>query len=92
VEVTDPVTGVQQPLPRVSDFDAWASSTGVPQLSGRVKRVLTLASGGSRTVRVDLHDTTDAAHHGTVTLNLPQGFTADAASSRTPWRPGRPAR
>ena len=79
VEVTDPVTGVQQPLPRVSDFDAWASSTGVPQLSGRVKRVLTLASGGSRTVRVDLHDTTDAAHHGTVTLHLPAGFSADAA-------------
>ena len=80
VEVTDPVTGVQQPLPRVADFDAWASSTGVPQLSGRVKRVLTLASGGSRTVRVDLADTTDKAHQGDITLNLPQGFTADAAS------------
>ncbi|MDN3351674.1 sugar-binding protein [Actinomadura sp. DC4] len=80
VEVTDPVTGVQQPLPRVADFDAWAKSTGVPQLSGRVKRVLTLASGGSRTVRVDLADTTDEAREGTVTLNLPPGFTADAAS------------
>jgi LmbE family N-acetylglucosaminyl deacetylase len=80
VEVTDPVTGVQQPLPRVSDFDAWASSTGVPQLSGRVKRVLTLASGGSRSVRVDVRDTTDAAHHGTVTLELPPGLSADEAS------------
>jgi LmbE family N-acetylglucosaminyl deacetylase len=80
VEVTDAVTGVQQPLPRVSDFDTWASSSGVPQLSGRVKRVLTLASGGSRTMRVDLADTTDKAHEGTVTLNLPQGFAADDAS------------
>src|SRR5262249_18526727 len=68
VEVSNAATGVQQPLPRVSDFDSWASSTGVPQLSGRVKRVLTLASGGSRTVRVDLADTTNQAHDGTVTL------------------------
>ncbi|WP_329253231.1 PIG-L family deacetylase [Actinoallomurus sp. NBC_01490] len=80
VEVRDAVTGVQQPLPRVSDFDAWAASTGVPQLSGRVERVLTLGSGGSRTVRVDLTDTTDHPHQGTVTLNLPQGFTAEPAS------------
>jgi LmbE family N-acetylglucosaminyl deacetylase len=80
VEVEPAVTGVQQPLPRVSDFDSWASSTGVPQLSGRVKRVLTLASGGSRTVRVDLSDTTNEAHKGTVTLDLPKGFTADEAS------------
>jgi hypothetical protein len=80
VEVENPVTGVQQPLPRVSDFDAWAKSEGVQQLSGRVKRVLTLASGGSRTVRVDLTDTTDQAHQGAVSLNLPEGFTADAAS------------
>jgi LmbE family N-acetylglucosaminyl deacetylase len=78
VEVASAVTGVQQPLPRVSDFDSWAASTGAPQLSGRVKRVLTLASGGSRTVRVDL--TSTAAHHGTVTLNLPPGFAADATS------------
>jgi len=80
VEVEPAVTGVQQPLPRVSDFDSWASSTGAPQLSGRVKRVLTLASGGSRTVRVDLADTTGKAHEGTVTLDLPAGFTADEAS------------
>ena len=80
VEVTSPVTGVQEPLPRVSDFDAWAASTGVPQLSGRVKHVLTLASGGSRTVRVDLADTTDTARSGTVTLDLPAGFAADEAS------------
>jgi LmbE family N-acetylglucosaminyl deacetylase len=80
VEVEPPVTGVQQPLPRVSDFDAWATSEGVPQLSGRVKRVLTLASGGSRGVRVDLADTTNQPHQGTVTLNLPKGFTADATS------------
>jgi LmbE family N-acetylglucosaminyl deacetylase len=77
VEVEPAVTGVQQPLPRVSDFDSWAASTGVPQLSGRVERVLTLASGGSRAVRVDLTDTTNQAHQGEVTLDLPKGFTTD---------------
>ncbi len=80
VEVSPAVTGVAQPLPRVSDFDAWASSAGVPQLSGRVKRVLTLASGGSRTVRVDLADTTGQERQGTVTLHLPPGFAADASA------------
>ncbi|MCO5971477.1 sugar-binding protein [Actinoallomurus soli] len=82
VEVEPAVTGRQQPLPRVSDFDAWATATGVPQLTDRVKRVLTLASGGSRQVRVDLTNTTKQAQNGTVALNLPQGFTADAASKR----------
>lgn len=80
VEVEPPVTGEQQPLPRVADFDAWAAATGVPQLSGRVKRVLTLPAGGSREVRVDLAGTTGAAQSGTVTLNLPKGFAAEPAT------------
>jgi LmbE family N-acetylglucosaminyl deacetylase len=89
VEVTSPVTGVQEPLPRVSDFDAWAASTGAPQLSGRAKRVLTLASGGSRTVRVDLSDTTGSPHSGTVALDLPPGFAADADSKPYSLEAGR---
>lgn len=80
VEVQAPVTGRQEPLPRVADFDAWAAATGVPQLSDRVKRVLTLPSGGSRQVRVDLADTTGTAQSGSVTLALPKGFTADATT------------
>ncbi|MCW2944824.1 MAG: hypothetical protein JWR24_1541 [Actinoallomurus sp.] len=90
VEVEPDVTGVQEPLPRVSDFDSWAASAGVPQLSGRVKRVLTLASGGSRKVSVDLADTTNEAHHGTVSLNLPKGFAADAASKPYDLAAGKP--
>ena len=80
VEVQPAVTGRQQPLPRVSDFDTWAAKTGVPQLSDRVKRVLTLASGGSREVRVELSDTTGKAQHGSVSLQPPKGFAADAVS------------
>ncbi|MFC5751214.1 sugar-binding protein [Actinomadura rugatobispora] len=80
VEVRPAVTGVQEPLPRVADFDAWAEKTGVPALSGRMKRVLTLASGKSRTVRVDLANSAGSAQQGTVKLGLPEGFAADAAS------------
>ncbi|MGW2315054.1 sugar-binding protein [Actinomadura luteofluorescens] len=80
VEVRPAVTGVLEPLPRVSDFDTWAGKTGVPELTGQVKRVLTLASGTSRQVRVDLSNTTASAQSGTVKLGLPAGFTADAAS------------
>ncbi|NYD51584.1 LmbE family N-acetylglucosaminyl deacetylase [Actinomadura luteofluorescens] len=80
VEVRPAVTGVLEPLPRVSDFDTWADETGVPELTGQVKRVLTLASGASRQVRVDLSNTTASAQSGTVKLGLPAGFTADAAS------------
>jgi LmbE family N-acetylglucosaminyl deacetylase len=76
VEVSPQVTGVQEPLPAVADFDAWAGATGVPWLAGTLPRVLTLPAGGSRTVRVDL----GGAGHGTVTLGLPRGLVADAAS------------
>ncbi|WP_433462101.1 sugar-binding protein [Spirillospora sp. CA-128828] len=80
VEVRPAVTGVLEPLPRVADFDSWAGKTGVPALTGQVKRVLTLASGKSRKVRVDLANTTAAPQSGTVKLDLPEGFAADAAS------------
>ncbi|HEX2316399.1 MAG TPA: sugar-binding protein [Thermomonospora sp.] len=76
VEVGSAVTGVQQPLPRIENFDDWAVQTGVPALTGRVKRVLTLGSGGSREVRVDLTNRTGSAQSGTVTLDLPKGFAA----------------
>ncbi|GAA2453539.1 sugar-binding protein [Actinomadura vinacea] len=80
VEVRPGVTGAQEPLPRVADFDAWAGKTGVPALSGRMKRVLTLASGKSRQIRVDLANTTGSAQEGTVSAGLPAGFGADAPS------------
>lgn len=80
VEVRPAVTGVLEPLPRVEDFDAWAGENNVPALTGQVKRVLTLASGKSRKVRIDLSNTTQSEQSGTVKLDLPDGFSADAAS------------
>ncbi|WP_067467989.1 sugar-binding protein [Actinomadura macra] len=80
VQVQPSVTGTMEPLPRVSDFDSWAAKTGVPALTGQVKPVLTLASGKSRKVRVDLANTTASAQSGTVKLALPKGFAADEPS------------
>ncbi|WP_329520835.1 sugar-binding protein [Spirillospora sp. NBC_01491] len=80
VEVRPEVTGALEPLPRVADFDGWAARTGLPATTGRVKRVLTLGSGRSREVRVDLANATGSARSGTVTLGLPKGFAAAPAS------------
>jgi LmbE family N-acetylglucosaminyl deacetylase len=81
VEVRSPVVATPQLLPQVSDFEAWTRRVGVQQLSGSVTPVLTLGSGGSRDVRVDLANTTGQEQSGTVTLTLPAGFAADTASS-----------
>lgn len=80
VEVTPQVTAAQQPLPGIADFDAWAAKAGVPQLIGRVKHVLTLGSGQSRTVEVPLRNTSAEQRSGKVSLDLPEGFAADADS------------
>ncbi|UYM06755.1 sugar-binding protein [Solicola gregarius] len=79
-EVAPAVTGTQDLLPRVETFHEWADTTGVPQLKGTVKPVQTLPSGGSRTIGVDLHNSSDGAQSGEVSIDLPDGFEADAAS------------
>ncbi|MQA95448.1 MAG: hypothetical protein GEV11_12645 [Streptosporangiales bacterium] len=81
VEVRPAVTGAQEPIPRVADFDAWAEGAGQPQLTGRVKRVLTLGSGGEREVTMDLDNASDAARSGSVRLDLPDGFAAEPATA-----------
>jgi LmbE family N-acetylglucosaminyl deacetylase len=80
LEVAPAVSGTQQLLPQVASFSSWASDNGVPQLRGTVKPVLTLPSGGSREVRVDLANNSGTAQSGSVSLKLPNGFSADAAS------------
>jgi LmbE family N-acetylglucosaminyl deacetylase len=80
VAVTANVTGSQQLLPQVADFQSWASKAGLPQLLGFVKPVLTLASGGSRTVAVSVTNNSSSPQSGSVTLKLPAGFAADTAT------------
>ena len=77
VQVVAPVAGSQQLLPQVADFEKWTGATaGQPQLSGTVSPVLSLASGGSRQVRVDLRNSSAGSQSGTVALDLPAGFSA----------------
>lgn len=82
VELTPPVRVTQQPLPQVAQFDAWAQSVGVTQLTGSVQPVLTLPSGGSRTVTVTATNVSASPRSGIITMQLPAGFGVDRATRR----------
>ena len=75
------VRGDQQLLPQVTDFQNWAAGNGFPQMEGFVKPVLSLPSGGSRTVDVTLHNYATATQSGSVKLELPAGFSASPAAA-----------
>ncbi len=81
LQVVPEVEGTQQLLPQVAQFHRWAEDVGVDQLKGIVKPVLTLRSGGTRTVSVDVTNHGDAPRSGTVTLALPAGFSTDGPAS-----------
>ncbi|GAB3058025.1 sugar-binding protein [Micromonospora schwarzwaldensis] len=89
VRVVADVRGTLEPLPEVGLFRSWAGDSGYPQLDTLIKPVLTIGSGKSRTVRVDLRNHGRTPQSGAVTLGLPAGFTADAATkSYTDLAPG----
>ncbi len=77
LQVVPVVEGTQQPLPQVAQFDRWTEKVGVEQLQGIVKPVLTLPSGGTRTVGVDVTNRGTSPQSGEVTLELPDGFESD---------------
>nr|WP_218566173.1 sugar-binding protein [Vallicoccus soli] len=77
VQVAAEVTAHQQPLPQVAEFEEAVTALGLPQLQGFVQPVLTLPSGGSREVRVDLRSASDEPEQGTVAMELPAGFAAE---------------
>ncbi len=82
VQVVPTVSAQQQLLPQVAAFETWAPSVAhQPQLSGTVTPVLSLPSGGSREVRIDLRNNGSASDAGTVALDLPDGFSATPASA-----------
>jgi LmbE family N-acetylglucosaminyl deacetylase len=88
LQVVPAVSGTQQLLPQVQEFHRWADRVGVPQLKGIVKPVLTLPSGGTRTVGVDVHNHDDEAHTGEVDLDLPAGFSVDGPAAYGALAPG----
>jgi hypothetical protein len=80
VEVAPPVHVTQAPLPQVAEFTAWAPSVGAEHLRDVVPPVLTVPSGGSREVPMTVTNHSDQPQSGTVEVDLPAGFTADALS------------
>ena len=65
--VSPAVTATQQLLPQVAQFRAWAHDVGADALADIVRPVLTLPSGGTRTVDVVVTNHSAATQSGTVT-------------------------
>lgn len=81
VRVTAPVTATQQLLPQVIQFQQWATESNVAQLSDIVRPVLTVPSGGSRTIDVTVTNHSSTSQSGTVTPRPPTGFSMTPASA-----------
>jgi LmbE family N-acetylglucosaminyl deacetylase len=64
-----------------AEYDSWVSGTAPQALRlGRSAAVQTTGVGETFSLPVDVHNWSDTAQSGTVTLTLPAGVTADATS------------
>ena len=77
VRVVADVRGTLEALPEVAIFRTWAAESGYPQLDTLIAPVLTIGSGGSRDIRIDLRNHGTTRQSGSVTLAVPDGFTVD---------------
>ncbi|TDE11499.1 sugar-binding protein [Jiangella asiatica] len=80
VEIGAPVRGTLEPLPEIARFREWTAANRVQHLDSLILPLLALGSGLSREIRVDLANTGDHPHSGTVTLSAPAGFSVTPAS------------
>ncbi|MEO3924137.1 PIG-L family deacetylase [Micromonosporaceae bacterium B7E4] len=80
VRVVADVRGTLAALPEVAVFRDWVAESGFPQLDTLIAPVLTIGSGRSRDIRVDLRNAGPTAQHGSVTLGVPAGFAVDQPS------------
>ena len=81
VLVSPAVTATQQLLPQVAQFHSWAREVGADALADIVRPVLTLPSGGTRTIDVVVTNHSAATQSGTVTPSPPTGFTMTPGSA-----------
>lgn len=81
VLVSAPVTATQQLLPQVAQFERWTDEAHAEALADLVRPVLTMSSGGSRTVDVVVTNHSATTQSGTVTPHPPEGFTMSPAST-----------
>ncbi len=80
VEVTPDVVATVEPLPQVAHYRQWVRELGVEQIDNLITPRLSLGSGRSRDIRVDVTNTSTEARDAEVTLTLPAGFAVDPAS------------
>lgn len=80
VRVAPAVSGVLEPLPEIAQFQQWADTANVPQLNNLILPVMSIAIGGTESVNVLVTNNSAEDQSGTVTLELPAGFEADAAA------------
>ncbi|MGS2619613.1 sugar-binding protein [Micromonospora sp. LZ34] len=89
VQATAPVRGTLEPLPEVSDFREWTQANRVQSLDALIDSMLSIPSGGTRPIRVDLTNHSDQVQAGTVKLTVPPGFAvAEAQQSYSGLQPG----
>ena len=83
LEVVPAVTGALKPLAHVGEFRAWARRYA-PQLDGLIKDRQAIGVGETRRLSITLTNEGVRTESGKVALDLPDGFTAEPASSPTP--------
>ncbi len=81
VRVVSPAEGRFQRWGKWAEYDQWLEQTA-PEARrlGRSDAVTTIALGGSTDVPVVVHNWSDTPQSGTVSLDLPDGLSADATS------------
>ncbi|GAA2584766.1 sugar-binding protein [Dactylosporangium fulvum] len=89
VQATAPVRGTLEPLPEVGDFREWTQRNKVQSLDALIESMLSIPSGGTRPIRVDLTNHSNQVQSGSVKLNVPAGFAvAEAQQSYSGLQPG----
>jgi LmbE family N-acetylglucosaminyl deacetylase len=81
VEIAPAVGGVLAPLPEIAQFQEWTAETGQPQLNSLILPVTSIGSGGTTVLDINLTNNTAEAQSGSVTLTLPEGFSAEPAEA-----------
>ncbi|HWV23121.1 MAG TPA: sugar-binding protein, partial [Thermomicrobiales bacterium] len=80
VEVAADVAGTLEPLAEVAYFREWVDDVDVPQLDNLIFPVFSMGAGQTRDVTIDLTNMSADTMSGSVSLDLPEGFTAEPAS------------
>src|SRR3954452_17813823 len=81
VRVVSPVEGRFQRWGNWAEYDNWLETTAPAARGiGRSSAIQTVAAGATLSLPVVVHNWSDTAQNGTVSIALPDGFTADANS------------